>query len=143
MDVSVEYSYYFIGIGGIGMSALAHILLEKNQKVSGIDSHETSLIQDLRKKGASITIGKKGILSPNSFVIYSSAIKENHPDFIEAKKKQLPLLHRSVFLNELMKDNKTLLVTGTHGKTSTSGLLTYICQKGNLSPTFSVGGIFL
>lgn len=143
MDISKDYSYYFLGIGGIGMSALAHILLDKNQKVGGIDSHETPLIQDLRKKGALITIGKKGILHPNSFVIYSSAIKEDHPDFVEAKKKQLPLLHRSVFLNELMKDSKTLLVTGTHGKTSTSGLLTYVCQCGNLTPTFAVGGILL
>ena len=136
-------SYYFLGIGGIGMSALAHILLEKNQKVSGTDSYETPLTQELRNKGALITIGKKGVLAPNSFVIYSSAIKEDHPDFIEAKKKQLPLLHRSVFLHKLMQEKTTLLVTGTHGKTSTSGLLTYVCHRGGLSPTFAVGGIIL
>lgn len=131
---AMKTSYHFLGIGGIGMSALAQILIEKGEQVSGMDLRPFPLLQ------------KQGVVSKKTLpkigkVIYSTAIKNDHPDLIAARKHHLTLLHRSDLLQELIQEKKALLVTGTHGKTSTSALLTWILQSAGLNPTFAVGGI--
>lgn len=126
--------YHFLGIGGIGMSALVHILLEKGEKVSGSDLKNTS---HLKKLGVQIT--QK--LPPQAKVVYSTAIKSDHPGIISAKKHNLPLIHRSALLKSLLEGKQALLVTGTHGKTSTTALLSWTLHAAGLKPTYAVGGI--
>lgn len=125
---------HFLGLGGIGMSALAHILLEEGETVSGCDLRPLPLLE---KKGARITSS----LPPCDRVIFSSAIKEDHPQYLMAQEKKIPLLHRSLLLKELIEAKRGLLVAGTHGKTSTSGLLTWVLTVASRFPSFAVGGI--
>ncbi len=127
-------SAHFLGIGGIGMSALAHILLEKGVTVSGSDLKN---ISHLEKLG----VARTDTLPQEGPIVYSTAIKEDHPQFVEAKKAGLPLLHRSELLAKLLEEKKGLLVAGTHGKTSTSALLSWILYHAGLNPSYAVGGI--
>ncbi|WP_420422312.1 UDP-N-acetylmuramate--L-alanine ligase [Simkania sp.] len=128
---------HFLGIGGIGMSALAHILLEKGEKVLGSDQSQSAVVQALEDKGAVIS----NEMDSESQVVFSSAIKEGHPLLEQAKKLGCPLYHRSQFLGKLMEGQAPLLVSGTHGKTSTSGLLAWVFLTAGLSPSYAVGGI--
>ncbi len=130
----MKKSFHFLGVGGIGMSALAHILLEKGIPISGSDINDISSLEKLGVK-RSETLPKQGT------IVYSSAIKENHPSLILAKKNNLPILHRSELIKVLLEGKKGLLVTGTHGKTSTSALLTWVLYSAGENPTFAVGGI--
>lgn len=134
--------YHFIGLGGIGMSALARILLQQGAEVQGSDASESPLLQELRKEGAQVRLGHhENQLSPAATVVYSSDIKEYNVEFAAAKKKGFPMLHRSELLDRLMAKKKALLVTGTHGKTTTSALLATVLLEGGLDPSFVVGGI--
>lgn len=126
--------YHFLGVGGVGMSALARILVEKGESVTGTD---LSPIPALEKIG----IKKKDILPQKGSVIYSSAIQEDHPLILQAKKEKKPLLHRSKLLKTLMQGKKPLLVAGTHGKTSTSALLAWTLIAAKKDPSYAVGGI--
>ncbi len=130
-------SYYFIGIGGIGMSSLAHLLLDRGASVSGEDSKQTPIIEALQKRGAQIT----DKLSGSPIVIYSSAIPVNHPRRIEALQKGLKCMHRSELLKEVMEEKRALLVAGTHGKTSSSSLLAHMLDTCGYKPSFVIGGI--
>ncbi len=135
-------TYYFIGIGGIGMSAIAKILLQKNNKVKGSDIKSNKVLEELIQKGASIQIGHKAeFVDPNDVIIVSSAIDDNNPEFIKAKELNLKILHRSQLLDQLMIGKKPLLVTGTHGKTTTTSLLTEVFLESNQDPSFVIGGI--
>ncbi len=135
-------TYHFIGLGGIGMSALARILLQKGVKVHGSDIKSSLLLQELETEGATVQIGHQPELAQAiETVIYSSDIKEDNIEFILAKEKNLPMLHRSDLLNELMKGKKNLLVTGTHGKTTTTALLASVLIEASLDPSFVVGGL--
>lgn len=134
--------FHFIGIGGIGMSALARILLDKKLLVSGSDISTSKNIEQLISQGAVIQKGHSAKhISPQHTVIYSSDIKESNPEFLAAKALNCPLLHRSELLAELMKGYRTLLCTGTHGKTTTTSLLTHVLFEGGFDPTFAVGGM--
>lgn len=134
--------FHFIGIGGIGMSALARILLDKKLFVSGSDISESKNIEQLISKGAVIQKEHSAKhISPQHTVIYSSDIKESNPEFLAAKALKCRLLHRSELLAELMREYRTFLCTGTHGKTTTASLLTHLLIKGGLDPTFAVGGM--
>lgn len=136
-------SYHFIGLGGIGMSALARILLQHGHEVKGSDAQESPLLHQLQKEGALVQIGHKEEVSPHATVIYSTDIKEHNIEFLAAKKRGVPLLHRSELLDRLMKGKKALLVTGTHGKTTTAALLSSTLLEAGLDPSFVVGGILL
>lgn len=135
-------TYHFIGLGGIGMSALARILLQKGHKVQGSDVKTSTLLDELKKEGAEVQVGHSADqLQAATTVIYSSDIKEDNVEFVRAKEKRLPILHRSELLNELMKGKKNLLVTGTHGKTTTTALLSIVLMEAALDPSFVIGGL--
>ncbi len=136
--------YHFIGIGGIGMSALARILLDKKIPVSGSDLSASHTISELAEKGAVVRQGHSAKhISPQHTVVYSSGIKEGNPEYMAAKALNCPLMHRSELLADLMKGYRTFACAGTHGKTTTSSLLTAVLTEGGLDPTFAVGGLLL
>jgi UDP-N-acetylmuramate--alanine ligase len=134
--------YHFIGIGGIGMSALANILLQKGIHVSGSDIAPSHVTQQLQSMGAEISIGhsSSNIKDP-SVIIYSTAVKDENPEVKEAKLCGVPFLHRSDLLHQLMEGYLPLLVAGTHGKTTTSSLLTHLLVSAGLDPAYAVGGM--
>ena len=135
--------YHFIGLGGIGMSALARVLLQKGEAVQGSDLALTPLLQALRAEGARVEIGHDAaFIHPGlTAVIYSSDIKESNPELCRAKALGLPLLHRSDLLHRLMEGKRKLLITGTHGKTTTTSLLANVLLQAGREPSFVVGGI--
>ena len=135
--------YHFIAIGGIGQSALAKILLKEGKKVSGSDVKDSKYIKQLEKCGAKIFIGhsRENIIGKPTIVV-SSAIKEDNPELIEAKGRGLKIIHRSDML-KIISDNYTEFMgfCGTHGKTTTSGLCTFLLSCANLKPAYAIGGI--
>lgn len=134
-------NYHFIGIGGIGMSALAKILLQKGAKVSGSDATPSYITEDLKELGATVfNTHSQDYISSDMTVIYSTAISHDHPEIQAAKSYGLPLMHRSELMKELMNDKNVLAVTGTHGKTTTSSLLAHVFVEAGFSPSFAIGG---
>ena len=135
---------YFIGIGGICMSGLASILLKEGFTVSGSDAKESDLTRKLEKEGANIYYGQEvsHLSGCEDLVVYTAAIKEDNPEFIKMRELNLPSLTRADFLGLLMKNYKTpIAVSGTHGKTTTSTMISEIFLKGNYDPTITVGGV--
>ncbi len=133
---------HFIGIGGISMSALAHILLARGIKVSGSDRNETEIVKRLRDDGANITIGHfaENIKNPD-LVVYTAAISKDNPELMSAFEKGIETLERADFLGELMKGYaKPIAVSGTHGKTTTTSMLSCVLLSAGLNPTVLVGG---
>lgn len=138
----MKQHYHFIGIGGIGMSALARILLDKEEKVTGSDLLLSATVEELKKKGAHIHIGQsKTQVESGAKVVYSSDIKQDNPEFARAKELQCTLLHRSELLRDLACGYKSLCVAGTHGKTTTTSLLLTVLMHAGKDPSFAVGGI--
>lgn len=135
--------YYFIAIGGIGMSGLAKYLLENGYEVSGSDINDSKYIDKLRDLGAKVFIGHDEKNVPEDcIVVASSAIKEDNPEMQKAKKLGLPIYHRSDVLAKLSSMGKFFLgYSGTHGKTTTSGLCAYVLEKACLKPSYVVGGM--
>ncbi len=138
---------HFIAIGGIGMSGLAKIVLELGFKVSGSDIKSNANIKLLENSGGDIKIGHSAENINNcSLVIVSSAIKPDNPELLEAHKQNIPVIHRAQFLEALMKgfgENKkpfSIGVTGTHGKTTTSGMTAFVFEMAGLNPSFAIGG---
>lgn len=140
-------TYYFIAIGGIGMSGLAKYLVEDGFTVLGSDIKRNRNIEELEKLGAKIFIGHdENNLPDKCTVVASTAIKEDNPELLKAKKLGLEILHRSDLLAKISKglcDKKKYFIgySGTHGKTTTSGLCAYVLEKAGLKPSFVVGGI--
>ncbi len=133
---------YFIGIGGVSMSGLAHILLDRHFKVAGSDLHISDNTQRLVKEGASVFIGQKAenINSNYKFVVYTAAIHPNNPEYQRAKELGIPLLNRKDLLAMVMEHYpKSIAIAGTHGKTTTTAMLSYIFLQGKLDPTISIG----
>ncbi len=142
----MKKNVHFIGIEGIGMSGLATILLEKGVcEVSGSDMKAGAMAERLKTLGAKVTAGHAVENLPlcEAKVIVSSEIPQDNPEFAEAKKKGYPILHRSDLLKELMEGYEVLAVTGTHGKTTTTALLSHILYEAGSDPSFAVGGIML
>ncbi|MCU0651914.1 MAG: UDP-N-acetylmuramate--L-alanine ligase [Candidatus Omnitrophica bacterium] len=138
---SVEHMH-FIGIGGIGMSGIARILLSCGRKVSGSDLKESFATEELRAAGANIFIGHNAEnIRGADLVVYSSAIKESNPEIIEAKKQKIPLIKRAEALAELMRDKDVITVAGSHGKTTTTSLVSYLLIEAGLNPSVAIGGI--
>ena len=135
--------YYFIAIGGVGMSGLAKYLLENGCEVSGSDIVDSKYIDKLRKLGATVYIGQKAENVPeDATVVASTAIRETNPEMQRARELGLTVYHRSDILAEISRWGKFFLgFSGTHGKTTTSGLCSYVLEKAGLKPSYVVGGI--
>ena len=133
---------HFIGIGGISMSGLAAVLLNNGYRVSGSDAKESKITESLKEKGASIYIGHSADnLVDVDLVVYTAAIPENNPELVKAKEENIPLMDRAEFLGSIMKGHKfNVAVSGTHGKTTCTSMLSYITLEANLDPTILVGG---
>jgi len=133
---------HFIGIGGIGMSGLSLIMKGKGFKVQGSDQSLNKNIERLKKEKIKIFIGqKKQNLKNATIAVISSAIKKNNPEMIEAKRKNLPIISRGKMLAHIVSLMKNIVVVGSHGKTTTTSLVTSIFQKTKLDPTIINGGV--
>lgn len=135
---------HFIGIGGISMSGLAEILLKEGFTVSGSDNKETPLTDHLTEKGASIFYGQKAsnIIDGIDVVVYTAAIHDDNEELMEVRRRNIPTLTRAELLGQLMTNYKTpIAVSGTHGKTTTTSMLSHVLLAGEKDPTISVGGI--
>mgnify|MGYP001455616987 CR=1 FL=1 len=135
---------HFIGIGGISMSGLAEILLKEGFAISGSDNKESALTSHLKQQGATIFYGQKAsnIIDGIDVVVYTAAIHEDNEEYAQAIKKGLPMLSRAELLGQLMTNyDVPIAISGTHGKTTTTSMLTDILLAGDLDPTISVGGI--
>jgi UDP-N-acetylmuramate--alanine ligase len=131
--------YHFIGIGGVGMSALARILHEKGYKVSGSDLSKTYVTKELEEIGIHVFYNQvKENISTDQIIVYSTAIKPSNPEWLAAEKNVK--MHRSELLEELLSEKKAILVVGAHGKTTTTTLFTYILKEGGSDPSFVIGG---
>lgn len=140
--MNISKHCHLVGIGGIGMSGIAKLLLRGNLKVSGSDLKETRTTEELRKLGAEVFIGHNPENTRGAdLIIYSSAIKDDNPEIAQAKAKGIPLMKRAEALARLMSDKIVVTVTGSHGKTTTASLVSYLLLEAGLSPTVAVGGI--
>ncbi len=134
---------HFIGIGGISMSALAEICLDKGYTVSGSDIQDSYLLEKLRQKGATIYLEQKkeNIKDDVEMIIHTAAVDEENPEMAEALRKKKILFSRAAFLGQLMREyENTIAIAGTHGKTTTTSLLGTIFEYSKLDPTILVGG---
>lgn len=144
IDFSHPIHIYFIGIGGISMSGLAEILLESNFRISGSDAKESPLTKALIEKGASIQYEQRAenITSDIDLVVYTAAIKKNNPEMQAVAAQGIPILTRAELLGQIMKKYKTpIAISGTHGKTTTTSMVSEILLQADLDPTLSIGGI--
>lgn len=134
--------YHFIGIGGIGMSGIARIMLSRNIQVSGSDIAANAIIDGLKQAGAQISIGHSAQnIAPGMTVVYTTDIRKDNPEYQAALTQKCPMLHRSQLLQKLMENSHSLAVAGTHGKTTTSSLLTWVLLHADLNPSYAIGGI--
>lgn len=135
---------HFIGIGGISMSGLAQILLKEGFRVSGSDAKHSALTQQLETLGATIYEGQRAsnITDDIELVVYTAAIHEDNPEYREVIAKGIPAISRAVLLGQLMKNYETAVaVSGTHGKTTATSMISHILLQADADPTISVGGI--
>jgi len=134
---------HFVGIGGIGMSGIAELLLNQEFKITGSDINDSKVIQNLKDKGAEISQGHDANnLTDADVLVYSSAVNEDNPEIIAALKKNIPIIRRAEMLGELIALKETSIgVAGTHGKTSTSSMVGAMLSQAKLDPTLVVGGL--
>ena len=132
---------HFIGIGGVGMSGIAEVLQNLNYKVSGSDMTDSAILRRLAQFGIKTYIGHSANNLQNvDVVVVSSAVKQDNPEVIEAKKLNIPVVPRAVMLAELMRMKQGIAVAGTHGKTTTTSLIASVLAEAGLDPTFVIGG---
>ena len=133
---------HFIGIGGIGMSGIAEIMLRIGYTVQGSDSKASANTERLEKLGAKIFIGHEAAqVEGASAVVYSTAVKQDNPEMQAARERRLPLVRRAEMLAELMRLQFSVAVGGTHGKTTTTSMIAALLDAGGLDPTVVNGGI--
>lgn len=145
MDILNKNNYHFIGVGGIGVSAIARMLFLQNKKVSGSDIASSEITDDMEKLGINVFIGQKAenINSGVEVVIYTVAIKDNNLELLEARKKGITCVSYPEALGELSKDMFTIAVSGTHGKTTTTAMIGHILKEVGMDPTVIVGSKIL
>ena len=132
---------HFIGIGGVGMCGIAEVLLNQGYQVSGSDLRQSSVTQHLINMGAQVFLGhQKENVENVDVVVVSTAIDRNNPEIKLAIKKRIPIVRRAEMLAELMRFRHGIAVAGTHGKTTTTSLVTSILAQAKLDPTYVIGG---
>ena len=138
------YNIFFVGIGGISMSGLAILLKKSGKKVSGSDASKSEVTKRLKEQGIRVFIGHKSRhIKDCDLVVFSGAIKEDNPELIMAKKKNILTIERSVLLRYVSDEYKNVIaVSGTHGKTTTTAMISYIFSSAKLNPTVHLGGMF-
>ena len=144
LDFNKPINIHFIGIGGISMSGLAEILLDRGFKISGSDKQKSALTQKLEDNGALIFYGQKAenISKDYNLVVYTAAIHPDNPEYTRAKELGIPLMTRAELLGQMMLNyQSSIAVSGTHGKTTTTSMLAHILLAADTDPTVSVGGI--
>lgn len=136
------FKIHFIGIGGISMSALARILMDDGCLVTGSDMKESHITRQLEEYGAKISIGQRSEnITDQQLVVYTAAVKEDNPEFIAAKEKGIEIIDRAELLGAIMKRYENpIAVSGTHGKTSTTGMISQIYLEAGTDPTVTIGG---
>src|SRR6266568_2174983 len=133
---------HFVGIGGIGMSGIAEVLVNLGYTVQGSDQADSANVKRLRDKGVKVAIGHAAEnLAGGKIVVISSAIKPDNPELIAARAKRLPVVRRAEMLAELMRLQSCVAIAGTHGKTTTTSLVAALLDGGGLDPTVINGGI--
>ena len=142
IELAKKETVHFVGIGGIGMSGLSLIMKRKGFKVQGSDISNNKNVERLKKEKIKIFLGhSKQNLKNATIVVVSSAIKKNNPEFIEAKKKKIPIIKRGKMLASIVSLLKNIVVVGSHGKTTTTSLVISIFQETKLDPTIINGGV--
>jgi UDP-N-acetylmuramate--alanine ligase len=136
---------HFTGIGGAGMSGIARIMLARGIAVSGSDARDSALLGELRALGATVyvghTAGNLGGLGPGDTLVVSSAIRADNPELTEAAQRRMRVLHRAAALASVMTGRRVIAVAGTHGKTTTTSMLTTVLRECGADPGYVIGGI--
>lgn len=132
---------HFVGIGGVGMSGIAEVLLKQGYRISGSDSATSTNTERLQRLGATVTIGHEAHhVDGADVVVISSAVNDMNVEVQYAKSKRIPIVPRALMLAELMRFHYGIAVAGTHGKTTTTSLLADLLTRADLDPTFVIGG---
>jgi len=144
IDFNHPIRIHFIGIGGISMSGLARLLVSRGFTVSGSDWHESALTKELETNGIKVSYGQKteNITKDMDLVVYTAAVHTDNEEYLAAQALNIPLMPRSVLLGQIMKQYPhSVGIAGTHGKTTTTSLVSALLLAGNLDPTITVGGV--
>lgn len=144
IDFNHPIHVHFIGIGGISMSGLAEILLQEHFTISGSDSKESEITHLLEQLGATIAIGQRpeNITPDIDLIVYTAAIHSDNPEFMAASDSGIPMLTRAQLLGQIMSNYEySVAVSGTHGKTTTTSMLSHIFLSAGVDPTISIGGM--
>src|SRR6202158_5101650 len=133
---------HFIGIGGIGMSGIAEVLVNLGYTVTGSDVADSANVKRLRDKGIKVAIGHRPEnIDGADVVVVSSAIKQDNPELVAARAKRLPVVRRAEMLAELMRLKSCVAIAGTHGKTTTTSMVAALLDAGGLAPSAGHGGL--
>jgi UDP-N-acetylmuramate--alanine ligase len=135
---------HFIGVGGIGMSALAHVLLDAGWEVSGSDARASKLTEELAARGMRFSEGQSAAniaAAQPDLVVVTAAVKEDNPELAAARAAGLPIIKRAELLGQIMNGGKGIAVAGTHGKTTTTAMIAYVLERAGIKPTYLVGGV--
>jgi UDP-N-acetylmuramate--alanine ligase len=137
-----RHRLHFVGIGGMGMSGIAEVLLNLGYAVTGSDLHESEVTERLRKLGAQIFVGHQedNLAANPSVVVISTAVKYSNPEVLEARRRHIPVIPRAEMLAELMRMKYGVAVAGSHGKTTTTSMVAAVLSAGGLDPTIVIGG---
>jgi len=141
-EINKNYLVHFIGIGGIGMSGIAEVLVSLGYKVSGSDISRSANVERLESLGVDVFLGhKQSHVKDATVVVYSSAVTKDNPELMAARENNTPVMRRAEMLAELMRLKKGIAIGGTHGKTTTTSFLATILQESRFDPTYIIGGI--
>ena len=133
---------HFVGIGGTGMCGIAEVLLNQGYAVSGSDLRSSPVTERLRRLGATVQVGHEAAnVGDADVVVVSSAVTRDNPEVVAAHEARVPVVPRAEMLGELMRYRHGIAVAGTHGKTTTTSLITSIFRAAGLDPTFVIGGL--
>ena len=138
-----KHKIHFVGIGGIGMSGIAEVLLNQGYSVSGSDLHDSEATARLRFLGARVFIGhqEENLAVNPTVVVASTAVKYSNPEVLEARRRQIPVIPRAEMLAELMRTKYGVAVAGSHGKTTTTSMIAHVLSAAGLDPTMVIGGL--